>query len=226
MCNPAMAMMAVGTAMQYGAQRQATKRAGKQLAAGEDRNDAFNQRILNTISKNADQYNAVDRLAANDETQSAAVASLGEYLNQAREAGMGKINDSTQGRVSNAYLSAKAKRNVIQAKNAAVLARLMGQVRAPSDLRIHEGLQNANAAAQTGTLANQQRAMANATQVDVSGAAIPNAGMMLAGGLMSGYGMGKAMAPRSTVVAGSQPSYGVLRSDMNRRPSVPRSLFN
>ncbi len=188
MCNP-LAIMAVGTAMQYKAQKDAERRANRQIGVGEDRNDVYNQNIINTIDDNAQQYDPQARQRNIEGAQDAAYTSLRDFLDRANE---GRTQtDTTQGRVSEAFVADRAKRAIDNANQASVVARLMSKMRGVSDLQTDEAINNAGAASKVGVNAGQQINMARANSTDVSQAAQPNAGLMLAGAMASGYGMGK-----------------------------------
>jgi len=194
MCDAVSAgMMIAGTAMQYKAQQDAAKRADKRIAYGEGLNDKYNNQIIDTTAANSEQYNPQTRQQNIGKSQEAAVVSLRDYLDKARDAGMGKNTDTTQGRVSETYTTDRAKRAIDTANKADVVARLMAKIRGVSDLQTDEAINNTGAASKVGTLANNRGNMARANGIDVAQSANPNPGMMLAGSMMSGYGVGNAV---------------------------------
>lgn len=194
MCDPVSAgMMIAGTALQYKAQKDAADRSDAKIGQAEDSNDRYNTKILDTVRRNMSQYDPTTRRENMQQRQQKAEQSLTQALTTARDEGRGQINDSTQGKVSDSYLVEKAKRSSDQLDLASNLARMMSKVRAPDDLKTMESLTDAEYASQVGTLANNRGNMARAYQPDIKRAGRPNAGMMLAGGVMQGAGYGNAM---------------------------------
>jgi len=229
MCNPALAMMAAGTAMQYLSQQQAIARANSEMSRVQDRNDEYNRQIIDVVNQNAEQYDPSRRQAAMDTAQQDAVASLTGYLARARDAGMGEVSAATQGRTSEAFGTERARRVAEQADVAQKLAQLMGRVRGPVDLRTEEAFTNADAASRIGLLGQEQIAMGRAGMYDVGRAGQPDPLLMTAGGALAGYGAGKAMYGGTTTPGtSSEPvamsSYGPIYGS-RRGPVIPRSLF-
>lgn len=186
MCNP-VAWMAAGTAMQYAAQRDAASKAKKQIGVGEDRNDAYNRDIVQSVTSNAQQYDPSVRQENIKQAQDKAVINLSDYLNRSRPAEM----ETSQGRVSDVYTTDRARRVIDTANKSNVVARLMAKIQGVNDLQLNESVNNADNATKVGMLANHRGNMARANAIDVQQAGTPNPGVMLAGAMMRGYGQGK-----------------------------------
>ena len=217
MCGPAAPYIisAVGAAMSYKAQSDAAKERKKILQQGEDKNDIYNKQIIETIDKNSEQYDPNARAVANDEARTAAGESLTSYLTAARDSGMGEINETTQGKVSNIYDIDKAKRTVKQAEQAKTIARLMGNVRGANDLRINEGYVNADATSQIGNLASHQLNMARSNGIDVGNVSADPI-LTAAGAGVSGAGSGAAYSGTTNTVATNKGSPRLNNSYFNK----------
>ncbi len=226
MCEPALLMMAAGTAMQYMSQQQAARRAQRALGMVEDRNDQFNRQIIDITENNARQYDPAARSAATERATDAAVVSLTEYLNRARDAGMGEVAPASQGRVSEAFDTERARRAAAQADSAVRLAQLMGRVRGPMDLRAEEGMNNADAASRIGLIGQEQLALARAGMTDVAAAGRPDPFLGIVGSGLQGYGAGKMIAGSTSGTGAkvAESPYGPVYKG-RRGPYIPRSLF-
>lgn len=225
MCEPStigLIISAAGAAVQYKNQSDASKRQSKAIDRANARDDAYQEKSLDLVSNNLQQYDPENRLEKQDEVEQNSVASFTDYLNKARDKGRGEISDATQGRVSETYTAEKAKRNVAEAGQATKVASLMAKLRAPSDLRTGEGYENANYASQVGINADNRRSMAGASQTDIQKAGELSPGMGLVGAALQGAGSAygaSAAGPAANTEFG--PAY------INKRgtPFIPRSLF-
>ncbi len=228
MCEPSLIMMGVGMALQYKAQQDAQARVRRALGLAEDRNDRYNQQVIDITDENAQQYDAKQRLEASDQAGEAATRSLTAYLQQARDAGMGEVSAATQGRTSQVFDAERARRTAAQADSAVRLAQLMGRVRGPMDLRTEEGFANADAASRLGLIGQEQLAMARAGLADARLAGTPDPFLTTVGGALRGYGAGMAASGGTTTTATGKPvaqsTYGPVYSG-KRGPYIPRSLF-
>lgn len=185
MCNP-VAVMAVGMAMKYTAERQAAERQRKEIGRAQDRQDVYHKNILDTSLKSAEQYNPTARTEANTKAQDAATESLRGYLDAAKAQQPGQ--GGTTGNVSSTFTEQSAQRTLDDANRSATVARLFGKLRGATDLRAIEGLNNADASSRVATLSGNKWNMARASDVDIAEKGTPNPMLMLIGSMMSGYG--------------------------------------
>ncbi len=183
--------MAAGTAMQYKASSDAAKRAEQQTRMS-IANQAELQRQAETKALGqAQQFAAPERA---NEQQNIEQALTEEFIKPVENsAEMNAKATTTQGNVSGDYTSAKAASEVNIAKNARMLAGLLGKTTGAGRLRQNEAISMAQTAAGIDRLGNFSRGQAGADQIGIQEAGRPNGGMMAAGSLLSGagsYGMG------------------------------------
>jgi len=174
-----------GTAMQYKAQRDASKRQQRQIGLQEDRNDKSNKKVIQNVQQLMGQYDPDARAQNQQQAQQDSEISLTDFLN---ESNASRDDGNTTGRVSEVYSTEKAKRITDQAEVAANMARLMSKMRAPTDSRMNEQLNYADTAARVGGINQNRGNMANAAGVDIRQAGNPNPFLMAMGSGMQSYG--------------------------------------
>jgi hypothetical protein len=182
----AIAAMVAGAALQYKAQTDAQKRRTQETLASLARQDALQKKAEQVAQDASINYDSDKR----DSTQQ----QIADELTQAYTAPVKSANDiaatatTTQGDTSSEYSTAKAKSDLEQMKSAETLARLFGKVGSASKLRNNEALAMSDAAGRVAQLGNYAQGQAGADQIAIQNAGVPDAGMQLAGGLLSAAG--------------------------------------
>lgn len=200
---PIIAMLG-GTALQYKAANDASKRATQETLRSLARQDQFQRQAEKKAMDTAQEFAPQDRAAAQDRIE----AELSEQFIKPVESAQ-QINNAqttTQGNVSDDYTAAKTKSNAEQMATAQTLARLMGKTTAAGRLRSNEALRMADTASDIDRLGNFSRGQAAVDEIAIKAAARPDAGLQLAGGLLSaigGYGLMQGAGTAGTVASES-----------------------
>lgn len=182
----ALISMLGGTAMQYKAANDASKRATQETLRSLARQDALQRQAEKKAMDTAQEFAPEDRAAAQDQIEAELTEQFINPVESAQQ--INNAQTTTQGNVSGDYTAAKAKSNVEQMKVAQALARLMGKTTAAGRLRTNEALKMSDAASDIDRLSNFSRGQLAADQVAINAAARPDAGMMYGGQLLSGLG--------------------------------------
>lgn len=208
----ALVAMIAGAGMQYKASTDAAKRAQDEALRGMMRQDEYQRQAEKKALGQAQEFNTDDRAAEQAQIEQQLTQ---EYIAPAKSAT--EINSSattTQGAVSNDYTTAKARSQAEVLKNAESLARLLGKTGAANKLRSNEALRMSDTAAGIDRLGNFSRGMGAVDQYATQQAGRPDAGLMLAGGVLSaagGYGLASGAGAASTGASASAPA-GTLGS--------------
>lgn len=195
-------MMALGTGLQMKAQADAAKRQRNAALAMQDRQDEITGRQRQDIVSSAEQYDPGARMTRQKQAADTATASIMKEI----EGAMTGTNLPTEatGRVSDDYLKARADTIRQEYQRAGDRAALLGKMRAPTDLRFEEGLDNANLASRLATLSSigKNRMVTDKAIMD---SIQPNSKMMILGKIMSGVGSAGAAG---SVMNGASPFTG------------------
>jgi len=200
-------IMAIGAALQYKANKTAQKKTRRAIDDAEDRQDDLSKRNRKQVLGLMEQYDPEKRQENKDLAANTASEGLISEVIAAKENGGGNI-DATQGRVSNAYDTDFAKAQNTRIKKASNIAKLMGKIRAPGDLRFEEGLANSDSQSKSAIIGSLMKSRWTTDQGRINMAKIPNAEMMLAGDLMKSYGGYKAMGAGSAGSDGGASNVG------------------
>lgn len=225
MCDP-VTLFIVGTGMNYMAQRQAQKRAERQIGVTEDRNDLHANKLINELNTNSKQYDATTRAEAQQQAEQQAQQTMQTNLNNATTEGHGDYIPTSGGNVGRTYAVEAGKRTLADANRASAVATMLAKLRAPTYLRTNEGFTDSNIASNMSRIARSQRAMASAGERDIASASVPNPLLTAIGSGMQGYGM-YGMARGNTnpgMAPAAQSEYGPVHQG-NYGPYIPRSQF-
>jgi len=175
-----------GGAMQYNASREAQQR-----AEAETRRSLENQRRLQMQA----EKKALDT-AANYETpkRQAEQGQIAEQITQeliapvSESQSIRQVQQTTQGNVSEDYLTAKAASDLNTLKQAEQMARLLGKTTSASRLRMNEGIRLMDAGMDVDRLNNFSRGQAGADQIAINSAGQVDPGQMFLGALLQAGG--------------------------------------
>jgi len=206
MCDPYLALSAVGTFMQMQEQNAAADRQQRAINSALEQQDAYSRAAERTGLENAQEYHPDVRAQRFVDTRAAAGDSLAQQLVSARETAP-KVGQES-GRMSEAFLTGQAKAEADQLQKAVDMARMMGKVRGPNDMLTNEGLVNADYASQIGQIGRNAVGSYNAAQPGITAAGRTNNGTMFTGGLMQG--LGSAGMTRMGGLFGTQPPAPVI----------------
>lgn len=175
----------LGTVMQMSAQGNAQDKSDAAFKANMLRDQEYQDKASNLVTKNAEQYAAPVRQANAQAATDTATQSLTSGLNAARAS---EPVNTVAGKVSNDYLTDNAKRTASVLQNSTDWAKLLGKQRGANDLRANEGFTNAEYAGQGGSLGADRGFMAGAGNLDAKIAGQPDGMEMMGGKLLSGVG--------------------------------------
>lgn len=185
--------MIAGTGMTYKANKDAATRQTAAINRDQDRQDELQENNRDLLLETIKKYEPEKRMEARDLAETKATDSLTSALTKDREGGTGDIS-ATSGKVSKTYTTDLAKRKVDQLDKSSVLASIMGKVRAPTDLRFEEGLDNSDSASRAGILSAFMKSRATTDQGLIQRAGMPDAGQMLIGDLLKTGGSAGMMS--------------------------------
>lgn len=188
-----LALAVASAVVQKKAADDAAERQKKVLAQEAATEEGYQKQATANAMEAADQYQPQTRAAAEQQVEQNAETSLGQALSQAQSPD--GLPQSAQGRVSDAYLSAKAGSTAQELERAARLTQLMARMRAPTDLRTREGYALGDLAARNGSLNSDMRLAHDAYKTDAEQAGRPDSGLMMTAALLSAAGsaMGKGV---------------------------------
>lgn len=196
-----------GAGLQYNASREAQQR-----AEAETRRSLENQRRLQMQA----EKKALDT-AANYETPTRQ-AEQGQIAEQITQELISPVSESqairqdqqtTQGNVSDDYVTAKAASDLNTLKQAEQLARLLGKTTSASRLRMNEGIRLMDAGMEVDRLNNFSRGQAGADQIAINAAGQVDPGQMFLGSLLQGAGTaGLSSGGGSLTPSGAGLKYG------------------
>lgn len=200
----ALVAMVAGAGMQYKASNDAAKRQAAETRAALARQAELQKQAEAKAMGQAKEFNTNDRAAAQDQIAQELTQEFIKPVESAQQ--INAAQSTTQGAVSNDYTTAKAKSNAETMKAAEFVARLLGKTTAAGRLRNNEAIRMADTAAGIDRLGNFSRGQAGADQIAIQAAGRPDAGMQLAGGLLSAAGsagMSGAFNGANTAASGS-----------------------
>lgn len=186
---PVLAMLG-GAALQYKAQSDASKRATRETMRSLANQDVLQRNAEKTAMDNVQEFSTDNRQAQQSQIETQLGEAFIKPVENAQQ--INTAQTTTQGDVSNDYQAAKAQSHLNQMKNARTLAGLMAKTTAAGRLRNNEAIRMGDTAADIDRLANFSRGQAGADQIAIQAAARPDAGMQIAGSLLSaagGYGL-------------------------------------
>lgn len=187
----ALMAMVAGSAMQYKAQQDASKRQQAETRASLARQAEFQQQAERKAMDTAQEFTTDNR---SEKQQQIEENLIQEFIKPAESAQqINSAQSTTQGNVSNDYTAAKAGRELETMKTAQALARILGKTTSAGRLRTNESIRVADAASGIDQLGNFSRGQAGADQLAIQNAGRPSAGMMLGGSALQAAG-GAALA--------------------------------
>lgn len=198
--------MAASAAMQYKASTDAAKRSTAQTQLALQRQTDLQRQAEAKALGQAEEFAAPERADAQQTIEQELTDEFIKPVENSAE--MNAKATTTQGNVSDDYTTAKATSTVNLAKNARMLAGLLGKTTAAGRLRQNEAIDMANTAAGIDRLGSFSRGQAGADQIAIQAAGQPNAGLQLAGGLLGAvgsYGLSGGFKGATTAAA---PSLG------------------
>lgn len=205
----ALIAMVAGSAMQYKATTDASKRQTRETQLALARQDELQKQAEQKAMGQAKEFTTDDRAKAQDAITEDLTREFMAPVQSAQQ--INAAQSTTQGDVSGDYTAAKARSNVATLKNAEGLARLLGKTTGASRLRGNEAIRMADTAAGIDRLSSFSRGQAGADQLAIQAAGRPNAELQLAGGLLSALG-GAGMAGAFNG-AGNAPSGAAATTD-------------
>ena len=192
----ALMLMAGGTAVQGKAQTDAARRYMDQQNIGREKEKKVEGQQRDEVLREAESLDPVLRQEALDASAAATEQQISDVLSD-------NAVDTTgdTGVVSNPVLLQRAQSTRNKANNASILAALMSKTQAPGDVAVDENADIlnliANSKGRTSKLGRNRKTTDTLAQI----LGIPNSGMMMAGGLMSGVG---TMGATSNIMGGLQ----------------------
>lgn len=203
----ALIAMLAGSAMQYKSNTDAAKRAQEATLRSLANQDQLTRKSEKKALDQAQEFNIDDRKAEQQQIEQQLAQEFIAPVDSAQA-----INSqvaTTQGDVSNDYSSAKTASDLNVMKNARNLAGLMAKTTGAGRLRTNEAIRMTDTAAGIDRLGNFARGQAGADQIAIQNAGRPDAGLQLAGGLLSAAGSaGVSGAFSGASGAGSSPALG------------------
>lgn len=173
---------AVGTGVQYMAQRDAEKARKRQIDDMMAYNQAQSNRIISDVEAEAPRYTQQNIQA---ETQGVQQEGEARLLNDLKTALEPTTREVAGGKVSSDYLAKKAERASEEATRGANLARLFAAIDAPNQTRLKQSLDAADARARRQAIASGTNFTLQNMGNDLS-AIQPNAALTTGGGLLIG----------------------------------------
>lgn len=177
----------LGTVMKLGATNDAQDRSDAAFRANMLRDQEYQDKAINLVNQNADQYKPEQRQVAEQKAVDTATNNITSNLVADRAA---DAPGSVSGKVSGDFTTGKAARTASELQRSTDLAKLFAKVRGPSDMRAGEAITNADFASQGGTNAANRGFMANAGGMDATVAGRPNGTQMLLGDALTQGGTG------------------------------------
>lgn len=209
----ALLMLALGKGLEYNAQRRAAKKTRSAINTAEQRQDQIQDQRRELVLRNLEQYDPMTRAQEQERVSAESAEGLQDIVTSAGDTG--KIQE-TGGRVSQDYTTGRAKAVTGNMKRAAIMASLMGKMRAPSDLRFEEAMKGGQFATRQGELAGIARGRAVTDEARIRGASQLDPRVMLLGNLLSTAGLygaaGSIMNP-GTAGAGTTSAPGNIGSE-------------
>lgn len=178
--------MAAGSALQYKASTDAAKRANAATLRGLANQDQLTRKAEKKALDQAQEFNVDDRKSEQQQIEQQLAQEFIAPVDSAQA--INSQTATTQGDVSNDYTSAKAASDLNVMKNARNLAGLLAKTTGAGRLRTNEAVRMADTAADLDRLGSFSRGQAGVDQIAVQNAGRPDAGLQLAGGLLSGVG--------------------------------------
>lgn len=181
-----LAAMLGGTALQYKSSEDASKRAQAETLRSLANQDQFNRKAEKKALDQAQEFNIDDRKGAQQQIEQQLAQEFMAPVDSAQE--INSQTATTQGDVSSDYNSAKAASDLEVMKNARNLAGLFAKTTGANRLRTNEAVRMADTAGGIDRLGSFSRGQAGADNIAIRNAGRPDAGMQLAGGLLTGVG--------------------------------------
>jgi hypothetical protein len=182
----AIVAMLGGTAMQMKASSDAHKRQQQAMAESQRRQREFQMQAQQRAREASDSFDPNTRQQAQDQIAQQTEQQLIKPVAETQAAN--DINSRTTGDVSNDYDAAKAASNLTQMKNAESLARLLGKTTSATRLRQGEAIDMGNAASDINRINGFAKRQADADQLGIASAGVPNGWLNLGGQLLAGAG--------------------------------------
>lgn len=194
----ALVAMLGGTAMQFKASSDAQARQRRQIADSMARQRQFQMQAEQTAMNRAKEFGTEDRQKERQQIEEEIATDLAAPALEAQQ--INNQTTATQGDVSGDYSRAKAESNLNRLKSAEALARLLGRTTSANRLRQNEAVRLADTEMDIRRLGNFARGQVNADEIGIQQAGIPDAGLQLAGGLVSSLGSAALMGgPQGTI---------------------------
>ena len=196
-----------GGAMQYNASREA-----KQRAEAETSRSLENQRRLQMQAEKkaldtAANYETPKRAAEQEQIAEQVTQELITPVSESQAIRQGQ--QTTQGNVSEDYLTAKAASDLNTLKQAEQMARLLGKTTSAGRLRMNEGIRLMDAGMDVDRLNNFSRGQAGADQIAINAAGQVDPGQMFLGALLQAGGTaGLTSGAGSLSASGAGLKYG------------------
>lgn len=175
-----------GAGVQYNATREAQAR-----MEAETRRSLENQRKLQMQAEKkaldtAAEYETPKRQAEQDQIAEQITQELINPVSESQAIRQGQ--QTTQGNVSDDYVTAKAASDLNTLKQAEQMARLLGKTTSASRLRMNEGIRLMDAGMDVDRLNNFSRGQAGADQIAINAAGQVDPGQMFLGSLLQSAG--------------------------------------
>jgi hypothetical protein len=178
--------MIAGTAVQYHAQSQAQARQQRVLQESLQRQRGYQQQAEQAVLDRVKDYAPEHRQQQQNEIAEQLDRDLMEPVRRAQP--KQEEASAVHGEVSQDYLSARHRAQARQRESAEALAKLLGKTISAGRLRQQEGLQLADTGQSLDRLGRDAHGIAQADQVAIQEAGIPNMWQQLAGELLKGAG--------------------------------------
>ena len=196
----ALIMLALGKGLEYNTQKRSAKKTRSAIDTAEQRQNQIQDQRRELVMRNLEQYDPTTRAQEQERVSTESAKGLQDIVTNAGDTG--RIQE-TGGKVSEAYTTGRAKAVTDNMKRAAIMASLMGKMRAPSDLRFEESMKGGQYATQQGELASTARSRAVTDEAKIRAASQLDPRTMLIGNLLSTAGMYGAMGSIMSPAAGA-----------------------
>ncbi len=217
--------MIAGSALQYHAQSQAQARQQRVLQESLQRQRGYQQQAEQAVLDRVKDYAPEHRQQQQQEIAERIDHDLMEPVRQAQP--KQEEASAVQGEVSQDYLNARHRAQARQRESAEALAKLLGKTMSAGRLRQQEGLQLADTGQNLDRLGRDAHGIAQADQIAIQEAGIPNMWQQLAGELLKGAGtMGMAGGfSGASTMASSKWALPALSTGMSLAGLKPNGLW-
>lgn len=185
-----------GAGMQYKASQDAQERQRREIAASLEAQRKLQMEAEAKAMGAAKTYETPKRAAEQEQIATEIEQSLIQPVSESQA--IRAQQSTTQGNVSDAYTTAKAKSDLETVKQAEQLARLLGKTTSASRLRMNEGIRLMDTGQDVDRIANFSRGRSGADNIAIQQAGLVDPGQVFLGQLLQSAGTAGLMGGGST----------------------------